>query len=296
MPITVRAALSLTAAVVLVACGSDGRPAEAPETDTPSITTTGARSQVPAATTLAPSPEPAATAPAATAPAATTTTVIPTTGTPPPTTTAPYADAPRFLALGDSYTIGQSVDYEERWPVQLVALLRDAGLAVADPEFIAETGWTSSRLIRAVEETMLVGPFGLVSVQIGVNNQFRGGEVDVFRTELRDLLTRAVALARGDPGGVLVLTIPDYSVTPFAENLPRTRISYEIGLFNDVVAEEAAAAGARLVDVTPSSTKAADDPDLLVFDGLHPSGLMYEEWAALALSHARAAIEGLDTG
>lgn len=254
--------------------------------------------RAPAATTQSPGTTlgPQRSMPAPTTPPTTVRTVqaTTTTSTPEPAITATIpdslTDAPRFLALGDSYTIGESVDYEERWPVQLVELLRGAGLAVAAPEFVAETGWTTSRLARAVDEAMPDGPYGIVSLQIGVNNQFQGGDLEVFRSEFRDLLERAITLGGGRSERVLVLSIPDYSVTPFAENLPRSRISYEIGLFNDVLREEAAAVGARFVDVTPSSEAAADDETLLAFDGLHPSGVMYAEWAELALPEATAAL------
>jgi lysophospholipase L1-like esterase len=198
---------------------------------------------------------------------------------------------PRFLALGDSYTIGQSVDFEERWPNQLVALMGDAGRLVATPDFIARTGWSTRDLLDAIEAAAPQGPFDLVSLQIGVNNQFGGGDLEVFRTEFRVLLGVAIELAGGDAARVLVLSIPDWSVTPFAPDGLRSRISYEVSLFNAVVGEEVTEAGVALVDVTASSKAARDDPALLAIDDLHPSGLMYAQWAQLALPDALATLQ-----
>ena len=198
--------------------------------------------------------------------------------------------AASFLALGDSYTIGQSVDLEERWPIQLVALFRDAGQRIADPEFIARTGWTTADLVGGIDAASPEGPYGLVSLQIGVNNQFGGGDIGTFRAEFVALLNRAIGLAGGEPARVLVLSIPDWGVTPFAPDGLRERISDEIDDFNEVIVQESNAATVRLVDVTPSSRRAASDPALLAADDLHPSGLMYAEWAALAFAEALAAL------
>jgi lysophospholipase L1-like esterase len=223
----------------------------------------------------------------------TTTDAAPPTVATPATTVAvaePDPDAPRFLALGDSYVIGQSVAEEERWPAQLARRLRGEGVSLASPEFIARTGWTTGALAQAIDREAPEGPYGLVGLQIGVNNQFNGGDLDVFRTEFAALLERCIALADGDPGRVLVLSIPNWGVTPFAPDGLLGRISYEVALFNEVVAEETAARGALFVDVTENSKKAGDDPAYLSFDELHPSGLMYAEWAELALT---AVVESL---
>jgi len=195
----------------------------------------------------------------------------------------------RFLALGDSYTIGEGVAESERWPVQLAAMLRERGVEVEDPEIIARTGWTTDELSTAVDAADPHGPYALASLLIGVNNQYRGRGAEEYRAEFATLLRRAVGFAGGDPARVLVLSIPDWGVTPFAEGHDRARIAAEIDLFNDVNRDETARAGARYVDVTPQSRAAGADPAFLVADGLHPSGRSYAEWAKLALHDA---IEG----
>ncbi len=198
----------------------------------------------------------------------------------------------RFLALGDSYTIGEGLVPAERWPVQLAALLRQKGTATEEPRIIARTGWTVADLAAAIAAAHLQGPFDLVTLQIGVNDQYQGADPDRYRPGFAALLKRAVALAGSDPRRVVVLSIPDWSVTPFAgeSGRDRPRTAAEIERFNRVDREETAKAGARWVDVTPSSRKAAADRSLLVADGLHPSGTMYGEWARLALPEALAAL------
>src|SRR5687768_8272572 len=189
----------------------------------------------------------------------------------------------RFLALGDSYTIGESVAELDRWPVQLAAMLREPGLAVVEPEIIARTGWTTGELAAAINEASPVGPYDLVSLLIGVNNQYRGLPIDEYRAEFRVLLGAAIAFAGGDAQRVIVLSIPDWGVTPFAEGHARARIAAEIDQFNAVNREEAAVAGARYVDVTGVSREAAAETALIAGDGLHPSRAMYRRWAELVL-------------
>jgi lysophospholipase L1-like esterase len=197
----------------------------------------------------------------------------------------------RFLALGDSYTIGESVDDAERWPVQLAKRLRDEGVSMEDPLIIATTGWTTDELAAGIAQRNPQGPFDLVSLLIGVNNQYRGRDLHEYRQEFVSLLERAIALAGGQPQRVIVLSIPDWGVTPFAANRHRETVSGEINDFNVVNAEEAARLGARYVDITPISREAAADPDLLAGDGLHPSGKMYTAWTELVLPEALAAVE-----
>jgi lysophospholipase L1-like esterase len=196
----------------------------------------------------------------------------------------------RFLALGDSYTIGEGVDEAERWPVRLAALLRERGADVADPEIIARTGWTTDELSAAIDAADPRGPYALVSLLIGVNNQYRGRDAEEYRTEFTALLRRAVGFAGGDASRVIVLSIPDWGVTPFADGRDRARIAAEIDLYNAINREEAARAGARYVDVTPQTRQSGADPAFLVDDGLHPSGRSYVEWARLALPAAAEAL------
>jgi len=204
------------------------------------------------------------------------------------------APAWRYLALGDSYTIGEGIESAGRWPVQLAALLRRRGLAAGEPQIVARTGWTTAELSAAIDAAAPRGPFALVSLLIGVNDQYRGGRPDDYRAGFAALLRRAIAFAGGEPGRVIVLSIPDWSGTPFAiasgRDLPR--IAAEIQRFNDVNREETARAGARYVDITVTSKRALGDSSRLAPDGLHPSAAMYAEWARLALPAAAAAIAG----
>ncbi len=198
----------------------------------------------------------------------------------------------RFLALGDSYTIGEAVQPAERWPVQLAALLRERGTDATDPEIIAQTGWTTDELAAAIAERSPRGPYDLVSLLIGVNNQYRGRPLDEFRAQFRSLLDKAVELAGGETSRVLVLSIPDWGVTPFAEGRDRARIATEIDACNAAAREETEAAGAVFIDITPISREAAAVPGLLAEDGLHPSGEMYRRWATLAVGQCSGAREG----
>jgi lysophospholipase L1-like esterase len=191
----------------------------------------------------------------------------------------------RFLALGDSYTIGESVAEGERWPNQLAALLRAEGMAVGDPQIIARTGWTTDELSKAIDDAGPKGPFQLVTLLIGVNNQYRGRDAAEYRRHFSELLDRAIAFAGGDPKKVIVVSIPDWGVTPFAKDRQPEKIAGEIDRFNAINREETARAKARYVDVTTVSRLRAG---LIAGDGLHPSGEMYTEWAKLVLPHARA--------
>jgi lysophospholipase L1-like esterase len=174
----------------------------------------------------------------------------------------------RFLALGDSYTIGESVPAGERWPVRLADMLRAEGLPVAEPEIVATTGWTTDELGAAID---------------------RAGVAE-YTQQFAGLLARAIHLAGGVPGRVLVLAIPDWGVTPFAAGRDGAAIGADLDAFNAANRAAAQAAGAHYVDVAPVSRLAGIDPGLLAADGLHPSGRLYHEWARLALPAARLAL------
>ncbi|MBC7792014.1 MAG: SGNH/GDSL hydrolase family protein [Anaerolineae bacterium] len=195
-----------------------------------------------------------------------------------------------FLALGDSYTIGEGVAREERWPEQLAVLARAQDVPLGDPLIIARTGWTTDELSAAIDSANPQGPFALVTLLIGVNNQYRGRDADEYRGQFRALLARAVGFAGGDARHVVVLSIPDWGVTPFAEGRDRRGISAAIESYNAIGREETARAGGRFVDVTAASKRAELDRSLLAADGLHPSGKMYSEWARLALIEIVAAL------
>ena len=199
--------------------------------------------------------------------------------------------AHRYLALGDSYTIGESVGVEERWPHQLVARLRERGVNVATPEIVARTGWTTDELSGAIAEANPQGPYDLVTLLIGVNNQYRGRDVEQYRGEFTALLRQAIVFAGGDARRVVVVSIPDWGVTPFAKERDTTKIATEIDRYNAVNREEASRLGARYVDVTPGSRRAATEASLIAADGLHPSAKMYAEWTALVLPEAESILK-----
>ena len=198
----------------------------------------------------------------------------------------------RLLALGDSYTIGESVEETARWPTQLAAAMRARGIVVAEPVIIAKTGWTTDELSAAIDANSPSGTFDLVTLLIGVNNQYRGRSPDEYRVQFRALLVRAIAFAGSRAGSVVVVSTPDWGVTPFARRSGRDigPIAREIDAFNAIAREEAARAGVRFVDITEISRRAAVEPDLMASDGLHPSGSMYELWTLRILPEA---IDGL---
>ena len=187
----------------------------------------------------------------------------------------------RYLALGDSYTIGESVAEHERWPNQLAGLLRTNDIST-EVTLIARTGWTTDELWQGIQAREINPPYDLVSLLIGVNNQYRGLDIDEYREEFIFLLNKAIEYAGGDAKHVIVLSIPDWGVTPFAKSRDSKEIATEINLFNSVNREESEKAGVYYVDITPDSRKAVTDSALIAADGLHPSGEMYAEWAELA--------------
>ncbi|WP_235186619.1 SGNH/GDSL hydrolase family protein [Dyella japonica] len=193
----------------------------------------------------------------------------------------------RYLALGDSYSIGEGVPEAGRWPVQLAVRLRREGVALDDPTIIATTGWTTDELSAAMDAATLTPPYDLVSLLIGVNNQYRGRSADDYRDEFRRMLDRAIALARQRANRVLVLSIPDWGVTPFAHGSGRDvlRIAEELDVYNAIASEEAEASGARFVDITAISRQ---HPALLADDGLHPSAAQYALWTEAAVPVALA--------
>ena len=198
-----------------------------------------------------------------------------------------------YLALGDSYTIGEGVPDSGRWPVQLAQALRADGIPLADPRIIAQTGWTTDELDAAIDAAHPLAEFDLVSLLIGVNNQYRGRGVDEYRAQFAGLLERAIGFAQWRRERVLVLSIPDWGVTPFAREAARDagRIAVEIDAFNAAAQEVCHARGVAFVDITPVSRTHGAEPAMLAEDGLHPSATMYNEWMRLALPVVHAAME-----
>ncbi|MBV6644136.1 MAG: SGNH/GDSL hydrolase family protein [Cyclobacteriaceae bacterium] len=188
----------------------------------------------------------------------------------------------KFLALGDSYTIGESVDVMDRWPNQVVSLLRDRGYLMADPQIIAQTGWTTDELEKAIKEKSVQPEYDFVSLLIGVNNQYRGYDINLFKSEFKAHLLQAIKLAKGLRSRVFVLSIPDYGVTPFAQEKNPQKIAQEINRYNTISRGICQELGVKFFDITEHSRLAAKDQSLVAEDGLHPSKKMYAYWADLA--------------
>ena len=198
----------------------------------------------------------------------------------------------RYLALGDSYTIGEGVAESGRWPVQLARALRADGIPVADPKIIAQTGWTPDELAAAIDTVHPLAEYDLVSLLIGVNNQYRGRSVDEYREQFTALLERAIGFAQWKPAHVLVLSIPDWGVTPFAQGRDPGSISSVIDAFNTAALHVCMQRGVAFVDITPASRVRGGEVDMLVDDGLHPSAKMYAKWTRVALPVVRERMFG----
>jgi lysophospholipase L1-like esterase len=186
----------------------------------------------------------------------------------------------RYLALGDSYTIGESVPESGRWPVQLAAALRAQGVDVGAPTIVARTGWTTGELSSAMDAADLKAPYDLVSLLNGVNNQYRGLPLADYQREFEALLRRAIELAGDRPERVIVLSIPDWGVTPFAAGRDRARIAGELDAFNEAAHAIAGRHGVAWFDITGISRDPGAHADMLAGDGLHPSASQYAMWAA----------------
>jgi lysophospholipase L1-like esterase len=186
-----------------------------------------------------------------------------------------------YLALGDSYTIGHNVTQDQSYPFLLTELLKAKGLTLNTPRIIAKTGWTTSELQHGIDLAKDTNTYDMVTLLIGVNNEYRGQSAGTYRTEFRRLLQTAVTFAGGSLNHVFVISIPDWGVTPFGHQDPRgpEAIADDIDEFNAINKEETLKAGISYTNVTPGSKKAAKDLSLIASDGLHPSGKMYREWA-----------------
>ena len=199
-----------------------------------------------------------------------------------------------YLALGDSYTIGEGVEAQGRWPMQLAQALRETGIAIQDPRIIATTGWTTDELSAAMAAEEPLGTWDFVSLLIGVNDQYRGRGVDDYLDQFTRLLQRAIALANGRADCVLVLSIPDWGVTPFAAASGRDlrQIADELGAYNAAARELCTAHGVAFVDITGVSLERGSAADMLAEDGLHPSAAMYTQWIRLATPVATRLLNG----
>jgi lysophospholipase L1-like esterase len=195
----------------------------------------------------------------------------------------------RYLALGDSYTIGEGVAEDSRWPMQLARALRGEGIALDDPDIIATTGWTTDELDAAIDAAQPADDYDLVSLLIGVNNQYRARSVDEYRHQFAALLERAIDFAGGRSERVLVLSIPDWGVTRFGRDSGRDLavIARELDAYNAAAQDICTARGVAFVDITEVSRERGAEPAMLADDGLHPSKAMHARWAELALPVAR---------
>lgn len=199
-------------------------------------------------------------------------------------------DPIKYLALGDSYTIGESVAPSERYPVQLVNRLINDGVEAVNPQMIARTGWRTDDLISAIESSSITDTFDIVSLLIGVNNQYQGSPIDQYKVEFAHLLEKAIRYAGGDKNRVFVLSIPDYGFTPFG-SYNQERISFEIDVYNAINKSITEAAGISWFNVTPISRMGLDSPELIASDGLHPSGEMYRQWVDLIYEEVKSKVE-----
>lgn len=188
-----------------------------------------------------------------------------------------------YLALGDSYTIGESVQDSLRWPNQLVSALNQNGKEFEAATIVAQTGWTTDELTAAMDTVQLKPPYDYVSLLIGVNNQYRGRSIENFETEFIHLLERAIILGGQEGTNIFVLSIPDWGVMPFAEGRDRTQIAQEIDQFNSVIQAVCHDKNIAHFDITAISREATTNALLVAQDGLHPSGTMYARWVATVL-------------
>jgi lysophospholipase L1-like esterase len=198
--------------------------------------------------------------------------------------------AKTYLALGDSYTIGQSVSEKERFPAQTVTFIKQQGVRLADPVYIATTGWTTENLQTAIANSN-PSAADVVSLLIGVNDQFQGKDTGGYAIRFSQLLGKAVQLAKGKRSNVFVLSIPDYSVTPFVSPDQKARVSMQIDWFNAINKRITFANGINYTDITPSTREAATNPALIAGDQLHPSGLEYKKWAEMLAPKIKVVIQ-----
>jgi lysophospholipase L1-like esterase len=180
---------------------------------------------------------------------------------------AQTVDVKTYLALGDSYTIGEQVDREESYPVQLISKLRDRDILISDPMIIAKTGWTTDELLVGIEKIGPGNDYDLVTLLIGVNNQYRGRDIENYRSEFELLLRMAISFAGNDENNVIVISIPDYGVTPFGRQKENKNISREIDLFNSINKEISDQYQVHYVNVTKISRTALEDASLTADDG-----------------------------
>lgn len=184
-----------------------------------------------------------------------------------------------YLALGDSYTIGESVPVYESFPYQAVQILRRAGHNFYAAEIVAKTGWTTDELFNNITHTKMQSPYDFVSLLIGVNNQYRGRQLEEYKMQFTQLLQQAIAFAGNKAARVIVLSIPDWGATPFAEGRDTKKIAAEIDAYNAANRSISEKFKVHYIDITPGTREAATDESLVAADKLHPSAKEYARWA-----------------
>ncbi len=197
-----------------------------------------------------------------------------------------------ILALGDSYTKGESVPWESNFPNQLADSLQQVGVQLKSIRIIAQTGWRTDQLQTALNNATNIADsiFDLVTLCIGVNNQYQNGSIDTYKTQFENLLQRALTYADGKKERVLVVSIPDWAYTPYGQNFSPATISQKIDLFNAVKRSITESYGVTFVDVTPISRMGLDQPELVASDGLHPSASQYSAWVQLLFPVSKNAL------
>ena len=184
-----------------------------------------------------------------------------------------------YLALGDSYTIGEGVALFDSFPYQLCGLLRNEKILCNAPEILAKTGWTTDELQAQINKHNFIPPYSIVTLLIGVNNQYRGRAVDDYILQFESLLKKALTYTNNDYSRVIVLSIPDWGVTPFAEGRDRKQIAEQIDAYNAAGKEVADKYKVHYIEITTGTREAVYDLELLAKDGLHPSGREYAKWS-----------------
>lgn len=192
-----------------------------------------------------------------------------------------------YLALGDSYTIGESVPENKTWPFQLATKLNQQDVAIASPKIIAKTGWRTDDLLAAIDKELTDEKYDLVSVLIGVNNQYQGKSIDMYRKEFQQILNDAIDFSKTGKNGVFVMSIPDYGVTPFGQQSGKENINQQIIQYNAIAKKICQENAIPFYNITPISLEAKTDENLVAADGLHPSGEMYRRWVEKILPEVK---------
>ena len=183
-----------------------------------------------------------------------------------------------YLALGDSYTVGESISKKHTWPKQLVDSLKKRSIFLSEPRIIAKTGWTTDELKKAINDSSLDYPYDWVSLLIGVNNQYRGRDLGEFKLQFESLLSEAIAFSGNRKERVFVISLPDWGSMPFAKDRDPNKIAIEIDNFNQIIYEVCAFENIKFIDITPISRNIYSNPNWIAKDSLHPSKEQYSKW------------------